>query len=415
MTGRLRAPLGVPLPLGLHFWMNAVVRGELALLAIYATREAHLGATAAALGVAYATLVLRFGRTLVAPVVLRLRLRHSIPLCFLAVAGGSILLASVRSPASFFAAVTAIGVGFGACLLVLKVAYVAAADRRQSAVRPLSVLATSVNLGAAVGPLFLAGVASATGRPAAFALAGAAALAGAVGAGLVKYGALDAPARAAAERHRRLRPRLPWEAWAVLVVTILAFVLYSQLYASLPLLAANGGWQGAIGWLFALNAVIVILLQVPVGRWLAVDADRRPGAGAAGIALLGLGVIVISVAGSPLGGALGVALFSVGECLALPTLEAAATATVPVSELGPLLALSAAAMGVGESVGSFLGVRLSAHATSVHYLHGTAAAVGLAAVVVGATTWTAIARAERRGRVAYERLRLAAVTEERRG
>jgi hypothetical protein len=415
VTGRLRALLRAPLPLGLHFWMNAVVRGELAILAIYATHEAHMGATGAALGIAYATLVLRFGRTLVAPIVLRLRLRHSIPLCFLAVAGGSIFLASVRGPGSFFAAVTAIGIGFGACLLVLKVAYVAAADRRQSAVRPLSVLATSVNLGAAVGPLFLAGVATATGRPAAFALAGAAALAGAVGAGLVDYGPLDIPARAAAERPRSLRPRLPWEAWAVLMVTIFAFVLYSQLYASLPLLAVNGGWQDAIGWLFALNAVMVILLQVPVGRWLAVDADRRPTAGAGGIALLGLGVIVISVAGSALAGALGVALFSAGECLALPTLEASATATVAVSELGSLLALSAAAMGVGESAGSFLGVRLSAHATSTHDLHGPAIAVGLAAAAVGAATWVAIARAERRGRLGYEPVHLAAVTEERRG
>lgn len=378
--------------LGAYTAMNVIVRGGLALLSLYVVLDLRLPAGTAAILLAYATLVLRFGRTLSAPLAARAGPRRTTAAGFAAVAAGYLLIAAQRSPGSAWAAVTLIGFGFGTCLLTLKVLFTRGAGDAMT--QRLSYLALGVNVGAAVGPLAASGLATQLSRQYAYGVLGLLAAASA----LVVPPLLRDPSGGPVPHERGARSRRgPWPLLrqprivVLLTVVVLGMALYAQLPSVLPLVLAqvldSGSRAGSlVGTVFLVNSVTVIALQVPLTAAVRRVRLLRRLAVAAAMALYAAGFAVLLVAGGLAAVLVGVLFMSIAECLLLPIVETDLAAGVDADGLLTLFALSALAMGVGEAGGTLVGVAAAARGpAATHVLLGALVAVALAAGVLDAT------------------------------
>jgi MFS family permease len=324
---------------------------------------------------------MRFGRTLAAPAVGRLGTRTATVWSFGAVATGYVALTAATAPLAWLG-ITLVGVGYGTCLLSLKLSLLTGGGTDTA--RGLGLLAVAVNVGAAVGPL-LSGVLLhvAGGRVDFLVLAAVSAL-----------GAIVAAARLASppgERERAASGGAGW--WAalrhgrvagLLAVVVVAFVMYAQLYGALPLLVHERLDSDALlGVVFAVNAVTVMLLQLPISGLAArVPAAHRYGC-AAGLTLFAVAFAVLARADDVPTLLAAVVVASAAECLLLPLVETDLASTLGAAALAVAFTLSATAMGVGESLGSFLGVRyvLADPATGRDYLFALAVVAVVTAAV----------------------------------
>ena len=166
---------------------------------------------------------------------------------------------------------------------------------------------------------------------------------------------------------------------ALLAFVVLAMAVYAQLYSALPLLMvqifhSESRAGGLVGTVFLVNSITVIALQVPVTTLV----ERRPGLrrfACAGAMVLYSAAFAVLLPAKGLLLVLGaVFLMSVGECAVLPLVESDLSAEVGPENLLRLFALSALAMGLGETVGSLVGVNFVARSPSLahEYLVTTA-------------------------------------------
>lgn len=151
----------------------------------------------------------------------------------------------------------------------------------------------------------------------------------------------------------------------LIVTSAAVWFFYAQLFSGLPVhLFAHFGSRGLIASFFALNAVLIILLQYP----LAAGLSRRPSGMrsesymevlALGFVLFGVSFVVLGAAGAALAGVYAaVVLFTLAEMLSTPLLDAA------FAHLGHagrhVLSFNARKLAqvVGEGVGGFSGIAL---------------------------------------------------------
>lgn len=131
---------------------------------------------------------------------------------------------------------------------------------------------------------------------------------------------------------------------------------YNQLYLALPVELERGtGGQAALGWLFALAAVLVIGGQVPTTRW----ARRRPAGQpiVLGFGLMSAAAVLVALAlpAAPAGvwPAVGfVVLLTAGQMLAGPVAQALVPVLAAERRLGAYFGVLASAGGVAVLVGS---------------------------------------------------------------
>lgn len=173
----------------------------------------------------------------------------------------------------------------------------------------------------------------------------------------------------------------------VSVATAVGGFLYAQFFTAVALHVAQVtqavGWRAAV---FTANAVLVVVVQIPVSAW----AARRITAGVSPLTLLLAGVGVFAAAFAVMAGAgaalpgvfAAVAVFSLAETVFTPMVNTAFSEIPgdrPVVEVFNLRQIAATA---GESTGAFAGGALFGLATD----HGVQAAYWAALAGLGAAT-----------------------------
>jgi DHA1 family multidrug resistance protein-like MFS transporter len=146
--------------------------------------------------------------------------------------------------------------------------------------------------------------------------------------------------------------------------------LYTQFTFTVPLYAADRfGITGLIGVLFALNAILVLLLQY------AAVARASPRIGSwrtLALGALGVGVGFAALAGIPAAASLLVftVIFSLGELLVVPTLDNLASLLAPPQALASYLGVASAGWAIGGAIGNLLGGALYtlAHEASAYWI-----------------------------------------------
>jgi MFS transporter, DHA1 family, multidrug resistance protein len=288
-------------------------------------------------------------------------------------------------------ATAGLGVSVNGLVIRVHLAERESGDRRR--LRSFALLNVALNLAAAAGPLL--GTAlydpDAPGRV----LGTVAALyAGAV---LVGLPVLRASGGAAIESGRRFSPRAyagvlrrSPELRRLLLVTVLGWALYAQLFSALPLYLFRTVPQRAlIGTVYLLGAVLIVGCQLPVTR----VVTRRIEAGVpaervllAGIGLFPCSFLLVGASGGRLAALYpAIAVFTLGEILFTPLVDTALARHGETDGFVAVFAGKQVTVAVGESVGAFLGgtgfLFVSAALDSDAAYWFGAAAVGLAAVL----------------------------------
>ncbi|MFJ4796432.1 MFS transporter [Kitasatospora purpeofusca] len=328
----------------------------LTVLPLHLTQRHHSAGTVAAL-VTEAVVGLRLMRIVAGPALGRLRPRTAISAALVLGALAFGALAATDGSAVVLAAVLPVlGLGFGMNAMALKLVAAAAPERRRA--RGFASQAVAVNLGMALGPL---GGVALQQRYGTAVFCAAAACVHAVALGLVL---LARPAREAAAPAAGT-PRAPWKTLLrepglriPLALTALGFVLYTQLFATLPLYTKEVlGTGGSLGTVFLVNGVLIIALQLPLTL-----LAGRLGAGPMSLCALGFGCFAAAFACLGAGRTVGwlfagVVLVTFAEMLLMPALDVLVGSAGPAQRHAAYFSLAALATGLGEAVGSFSGVR----------------------------------------------------------
>ncbi len=171
-----------------------------------------------------------------------------------------------------------------------------------------------------------------------------------------------------------------------LVVFALA-VAFVQSYTTLPLaMRADGLSPSAFGAVIGLNGAIVVVLSLPVARWMETRHSTASLAGAA--VLIALGVGAYAVADTTWEYAGGIVLWSLGEIAFLPVLPALVAGLAPDGLRGTYQGVYQSGWGLAHMVGPIAGgqvlARFGADALWVSCLAlGLLAAAGVVALRLG--------------------------------
>ncbi|MFE5290561.1 MFS transporter [Isoptericola sp. NPDC056618] len=177
---------------------------------------------------------------------------------------------------------------------------------------------------------------------------------------------------------------------ALCVLNAAAWAIFTQLQLVVPLrLDAVLGSSVGVGAVYASAAVLVLVLTVPVTRWLQARL-RLPVVLALGVATMGAGIAVLG--GGPGVAALvaGMVVFTLGQMVFQPAMSAVVAAGAPAASVGTRFGVNGLALAVGGVVGSsVVGALLAgplSHggwAWAGFALAGVAVAVGYGRVRVG--------------------------------
>jgi predicted MFS family arabinose efflux permease len=140
-----------------------------------------------------------------------------------------------------------------------------------------------------------------------------------------------------------------------LVLCFLVFLTCSQLSTTLAIYASKtvGIEQNLLGFLYTLNGLLVILLQIPLDQRLAGSSiGPRLAAGALCFAL-GYGALGWCTNYTHL--LLAVSVFTAGEIVALPALNSLGTQLAPADMVGRYMGMYQLIFGVGYSIGPYIG------------------------------------------------------------
>jgi MFS transporter, DHA1 family, multidrug resistance protein len=131
--------------------------------------------------------------------------------------------------------------------------------------------------------------------------------------------------------------------------------MWVQITISLPLEArAIAGTSDAVSWIYALNAGMGLVLQVPL-LWLAERWLKPLSILILGITIMALGLGSVALASSTAGLLACVALFAIGRMLASPSQQTVAAQLANPSALGSYFGVSALALAFGGGIGNTSG------------------------------------------------------------
>ncbi|WP_460834998.1 MFS transporter [Nocardioides hungaricus] len=332
---------------------NVLMRGVVAVLGIFAADGLELPPAGAAALVSCGVLSMRFGRLFVAPFA-QASVRGAVVAGFLLSAAGLAGLAvGPTVEVMAWAGVIALGVGYGAIVLAIKVQLVGDQTDAGERLSALSRLAIALNLGAAVGPV-LAGLAlSEVGSSRTFFGAAVIALTSAVLASRMPSGNVT---RTEKFQFSALRRVADLDVAIALASVVVAFAFYAQLASVLPLVVNSALGVRFVGLVFVVNAVVVMAAQIPVTRLIdsVPSLDRQ--AGPVGLVLFVVGFATLAVSSGIVGVVVSVVAISLAECVVLPFVERYLADRLAQDGLAVAFTLSAVAMGVGETLGSLVGV-----------------------------------------------------------
>jgi len=369
------------LEFGLYFATNVLTRGVLAVLGIIAARSLDFGATATAMLVGAGVLSMRFGRLFVAPMS-RYGSRTTAAAGHTLSAAGFLLLACGQVvPALAWVGVVVFGVGYGAVVLGIKVYLVGRAEDARERLGALAWLAVALNLGAALGPIAAGLLLAGPGPTGALLLAAVGALLSAALTLRMPSTRVDATDRF---RWSALRRATEPDIAVSLVSLVIAFAMYAQLASVLPLHVESSIGVAWVGLVFAGNAILVVAAQLPITRlsrrfpWV----DRY--SGPIGTVLFATGFAALAASTHVATLVICVVMVSLAECLVLPFVERDLADRLSTAGLAAAFTLSAAAMGVGETLGSVVGVRatLSSSAAFTHLMTSLAVIGAVASLLL---------------------------------
>ncbi|MDX1530491.1 MAG: MFS transporter [Rhodothermales bacterium] len=164
---------------------------------------------------------------------------------------------------------------------------------------------------------------------------------------------------------------------AITLVTLVVGVVIFQAYSTLPLtMRADGLGERAYGLAITVNGGLVVLLSLPVARWV----ERRVSGVtlAAAVATVAVGVGLHGVADAFAGYALAVAVWTLGEVAYLPIMPALIARLSPRHLRGTYQGVYAAGWGLAKMLGPVLG-GLVFGALGAGVLWASCAAVGFGA------------------------------------
>jgi DHA1 family multidrug resistance protein-like MFS transporter len=129
----------------------------------------------------------------------------------------------------------------------------------------------------------------------------------------------------------------------------------AQLSITLPLVAtAVAGNPSAVGWVYAVNSAIAVVLGYPVPRL----AERRLGAPRsliAGVLLTAIGLVLIGFSRDVASLLVAVAVYSLGNVLARPSEQIVAAGLANPVALGSYFGVASLAVAVGGGLGNYAG------------------------------------------------------------
>jgi len=166
-----------------------------------------------------------------------------------------------------------------------------------------------------------------------------------------------------------------------LVATFLLALVFFQFEASLPLFVVRDvhASEAVYGALITLNAVIIILTEIPLNLKMAAWPHGRSMALGACFVAIGFGVLALGRS-LPLV-VLSVPLWTVGEMIVLPSMSAFVSDLAPPGRAGSFLGLYGTAFGLGFAVGPLCGIYALDHFGSIVLWSG-ALLVGLVAAAL---------------------------------
>lgn len=132
------------------------------------------------------------------------------------------------------------------------------------------------------------------------------------------------------------------------------FLLSSQLNVAVTLRATALHGEGAVGWIYGVNAGLAVLLQYPLLR-LAEKRLNERSILVTGVSLTALGLGAIALAHSFTALLACVALFSFGGMLAFPTQQALTARLAQKGLYGAYFGFGALSLGIGGGLGNALG------------------------------------------------------------
>lgn len=170
-------------------------------------------------------------------------------------------------------------------------------------------------------------------------------------------------------------------ALAIIVATAGFWFLMTQFLVAVPLFAENQlGLSKAIGLLFTLNAVLVVLLQLPLASWLG-QRSSPLGCMAVGCVCAGIGYLVLWIWPTTPGILGYVLLLSLAEVAAIPNIDLIASLLASGERIAMYIGFmnlaSAIGGGLGTSVGGVL-YTMARNADRIIVLWGSLGLVGLA-------------------------------------
>jgi len=144
----------------------------------------------------------------------------------------------------------------------------------------------------------------------------------------------------------------------MMVVSLLLFLMTSQLYSTLSIYAKNniGLTSNQLGMMYAANGLTVIVLQLPVNRM--IERLRLSLCLVIGATVYTLGYASLGWASSFGLAVLSVILISSGEVLTLPTFSTWISRVAPAHMLGRYMGAFSTVRGVGYSIGPYIGALL---------------------------------------------------------
>ncbi|OKL37512.1 MFS transporter [Domibacillus mangrovi] len=148
------------------------------------------------------------------------------------------------------------------------------------------------------------------------------------------------------------------------LVSILIWMLYTQLSLSLPLRAeAILPNPGAISLIWTVNAVIVVVLQTSISKWF-IQKIHPMYSLCVGMLFIGGGLGSIYFATNFYGLLLSGAVFIIGEMFILPTMDATVSRLGTARMIGVFFGITNFISGIGEGAGKFAGGQLLSLGTS---------------------------------------------------
>lgn len=352
------------------------------ILSLYFLTSLRLSPGAAGSLVLVTSIAFRLNRIFLAPLIDRLRPRTAVFTGLLVGAAGYVGLAATRDPLLVTALLLVIGVGGATNALSVKTLAAELTPGSRSPLLRYASLSTGLNLAAAVGPLIASALYPGGSAGRVFAVA---ALCYALAAVLALFVPAAAHESAARPTWRRTsRGVLANAAFRrILLLTVMGFFLYSQLFSTLPYFVTEAlGRPGLRGSYFTLNAVLVIALQIPLGHWLQ-RADRpEQRVILSGYALFLTGFALLWIAPRWWMAYAAVTLWTFGEMLIMPTLDTMTARTLAPHQRMVGFSFAGVAMSVGDGLGGALGVALAGWLNERHRLDELYGVMAVFAVLI---------------------------------